>query len=418
MSVPSGVVIKMRVAVAALLLAAGLAGCSGSGTAGTSGAPAGSPSATPDAAAAVGEKINAVLADQSAALNKGDQAAFLAPAAGNAEVEAALKKRFAGLRALKVADVKQTVSLAPEPAGEPGRWNAQIRFDYCLGGAGCGVEGPVMTSAWEETSGGLRLVDIDPTSYGPRPWEVDDLVVRTGKRVIVATTRAHAGKLPVALSVAEKAAKVADGFAVAGSKPFRYVVYLAPAKQWKTWYSNSSLDDSYSGYALQSQAESTDLVVRIDAYPIERTGTLLRHEMTHLASISHAPRSGVASSTWWLNEGLASVAGANGASLRDYPVRDGVRDHLRRTPSYKGDLATLSPNRDDTSDLVGIKYGIAYYASRCIDEKYGRKKLLALVDAVLRNGEDTATAGKRVLGANWKTVESSCLTYTRRAVGL
>ncbi|MEV0717664.1 hypothetical protein [Asanoa sp. NPDC050611] len=408
--------VTMRAAVAALLLAAALAGCSGPGS---PAAPAGSasPAAAPDAGAAVAEKINAVLAEQSAALNKGDQAGFLAPAAGNAEVEATLKKRFAGLRALGVAEVKQVVNLGPDRVGESKRWNAQIRFDYCLGGGGCGVEGPVMTSAWEETANGVKLADLDPTSYGPRPWEVDDLVVRKGKRVILATTKAHAAKLKVALPIAEQAAKVADTFAVEGSKPFRYVVYLADQEQWKTWYSNSSFGDTYAGYALPSQAEGTDLVVRLDAYPIDETGTLLRHEMTHLASISHAPRSGGDSAGWWLSEGIASVAGANGASVREYPPRDTVADYLRKTRSYRGAVTTLAPNRDDGDEEVTAKYGLGYYASRCIDDKYGRKKLLALVDAVLRNGEDTATAGQRVLGTSWTKVESSCLAYTRQAVG-
>ncbi|MEV4537177.1 hypothetical protein AB0J82_25700 [Asanoa sp. NPDC049518] len=400
---------KIRSAVAALLLAAGLAGCSAS----EAPSPSPSPSATPDPGAAVRAKIDAVLAEQSVALNEGDQAGFLAPAAGNAEVEAMLKKRFANLRALKVADVKQAVNLGPDPSGDPGRWNAQIRFDYCVGGSGCGVEGPVMSSAWQETSGGVKLVDLDATSYGPLPWEVDDLAVRTGKRVVVATTKAHAAELPLALSKAEDAAKVADRFAVPGSKPFRYVVYLAPGSHWKTWYSNPS-PSSY-GYGLPERAEGTDLVTRLDEVPVERSGFLLRHEMTRLAAMSHAPRPNTTNTTWWLSEGLNELAGANGAS---YPTRDDTRDHLRATPSYKGSLSTVNMSGQLTDKQINAVYGLAYYATTCIDEKYGRKKLLALVDAVLRNGEDTAAAGERVLGARWTTVESTCLTYTRRAVGL
>ncbi|MEV0717665.1 hypothetical protein [Asanoa sp. NPDC050611] len=400
-------------AVAALVLVAGLAGCSSPERAA---APSASP--TPDPVAAVSQQINAALTAQSRALNNGDQAGFLAPAGGNAKLRATLKRRFSGLRALEVAGVEQSVTQGPSVDAQPGKWHAQIRFDYCLGGTGCGIQGPVMTSTWQETSMGIQLVELGGTSHGPRPWEVDDLAVLTGKRVTVASTRAQAAKLRAVLPIAEKAAKVADTYAVAGSRPFRYVVYLADRSRWKAWYENDTFDASYSGYALQSEPEGTDLVLRLDAYADEDPGTLLRHEMTHLASTSHAPRNGLAAPTWWLNEGIAELAGANGTSPRDYPGRAAVRDFLRGTPSYKGSLVTVATNDDDSDEVISAKYGLAYYASRCIDEKYGRKRLLTLADDLLRNDVNAAVAAPTALGANWATVESTCFAYTRRAVAL
>jgi hypothetical protein len=411
-AVPSGVVITLRVA-AVVLLVASLAGCSTGDQATPAAAPAVSPA---DQAGALAQKINVVLTAQSEALTKGDEAGFLAPAKGNAEVEATLKRRFAGLRAMRVGEVRQQVSFGPEPSGTPGRWNAQIRFDYCLGGTGCGVEGPQLPSSWEETPEGVRLVDLDPSSYGPRPWEVDDLAVQVGDRAIVAAPKSHAADLRGLLPIADRAAKVADTFALGGNKPSRYVVYLAPKDQWKTWFSNNIREDRYAGYALISREEGTDLVLNLADFSKEDAGSLLRHEMAHLATITHAPRSDTDGSGWWLAEGIAEVAGVQGPEADDY--RGTEYAFLRATPSYKGNLATVGPARNDTASQTSARYGLGYYASRCIDEKYGRKKLLALVDALLRNDEEAAAVGPGILGTKWKTVESTCFAYTRRAVGL
>ncbi|MEV4622575.1 hypothetical protein AB0J74_28170 [Asanoa sp. NPDC049573] len=407
--------IKLRVA-AVVLLVASLAGCSTGDPATSAVTPAASPADPP---AALAQKINVVLTAQSAALTEGDEAGFLAPAKGNAEVEATLKRRFAGLRAMRVGEVHQQVSFGPEPSGTPGRWNAQIRFDYCLGGTGCGVDGPQLLSSWEETPEGVRLVDLDPSSYGPRPWEVDDLAVQVGERAIVAAPKSHAADLRGLLPIADRAAEVADTFALGGNKPFRYVVYLAPKEQWKTWFSNNIREDRYAGYALISREEGTDLVLNLADLSREDADSLLRHEMAHLATITHAPRSDTDGSAWWLAEGIAEVAGeqGQGSDADDYRGTD-VRAFLRATPSYKGNLATVGPAQNDTASQTSARYGLGYYASRCIDEKYGRKKLLALADALLRNDKEASAVSPGILGTKWKTVESNCFAYTRRAVGL
>jgi len=270
---------------------------------------------------------------------------FLAPAGGDRAIEAALKRRFTALRAMKVADVSQKVGIGPGPTGHPGRWSVEVSFSYCVGGPGCRAVAPLVGTTWEERPEGFRLVGLVTTGDGPRPWEADDLVVRVGKRVIVATTKAHAAAAATALPIPERAATVADTFSLGGARPHRYVVYLAGKKEWKAWYRNTS-DDWVAGYALSRRPEGTDLVVRLDAvYSIERSGTLLRHEMTHIASLANVL--GRDGSARWLSEGLAELAGENGAGLRDYSGRDRVRDYLRKSP-YRGDLATVIPDRGDT----------------------------------------------------------------------
>ncbi|GAA1852427.1 hypothetical protein GCM10009687_18870 [Asanoa iriomotensis] len=375
----------------------------------------GSPSPTaPDAAAKAG--IDALLQAQSAALVKGDLAAFLAPAAGYPEVEKVLKQRFTALRALRVADVKQSIAIGPLSGGPPDWWTADIAMAYCLGAPGCGTPGPLTATTFLHTPGGFRIVDIEQTSDGPRPWEVSQLVVRFGKRVVVATTKPHAKDLPTALRLAEDAAKVADRFSLGETKPHRYVVYLAGKNEWKTWY-QTDLDDSYDGYAVPGLIEGSDLVLRMDASPIGESAMLLRHEMTHVASGANAALTDIDGSAWWLDEGLAELAGENGAAVRDYGWRDEVRRYLGRS-RYDGDLSTVYPRENANDEEISTSYGLAYYGARCIDDTYGRKKLMALVDAMVRHDTSGADAAPTALGVTWKTVESTCLAYTRRAVGL
>ena len=412
---------KARVGAAVLaVLVAATAACSPPDAPAPQPAPTSAvPSASPDADALAADakaKIDVVLAAQAAAFNKGDLAGFLAAAAGDRTIEAALKRRFTALRAMKVADVTQKVGVGPGPTGDPGRWSVEVSFGYCVGGPGCRSVAPLVGTTWEEGPEGFRLVNLGTTGDGPRPWEADDLVVRVGKRVIVATTKAHAAAATTALPIAEKAATVADTFTLGGARPHRYVVYLAGKKEWKIWYGNT-YDDSTSGYAMPALSEGTDLVVRLDAYPIERTGKLLRHEMTHLASLSNLVGGDSDGSAWWLSEGLASLAGENGADPRDHPVRDGVRDYLRKSP-YRGDLATVTPGSGDTDAVISAKYGLGYYATRCIDDRYGRKKLMKLFEALLRNDKEGVDVAPALLGTTWKKVESTCLAYTRSAVGL
>ncbi|GIF48324.1 hypothetical protein DFJ67_1191 [Asanoa ferruginea] len=408
-------------AVVAALAVGGAAACtSPSSAAGPAPSPAGSVSASPDKNAPAAEAqaaIEGILEAQSAALVKGDLAAYLAPAAGYPAVEKVLKQRFTALRALRVSDVRQTIAVGPSPGGEPDRWSTEIGMAYCLGAPGCKSVGPISSTAFVRTPAGFRIADLDQTTDGPRPWEVSDLVVRFGKRVVVATTKPYAKDLPTALRLADAAATVADKFSLGETKPYRYVVYLAGQKEWKAWYDNTSFDDSYIGFAVPRRIEGTDLVLRLKASPIGETGMLLRHEMTHVASGANAALSDYDGSAWWLNEGLAELAGENGAALGDYGRREDVRRYLGKN-SYKGDLATAWPSEKATDDVISAKYGIAYYATRCIDEKYGRKKLMALVDALVRHDASGADAAPTALGASWKTVQSTCLSYTRRAVGL
>ncbi|GAA1844476.1 hypothetical protein GCM10009687_07660 [Asanoa iriomotensis] len=324
--------------------------------------------AAPEAAAKAG--IDAILEAQSAALLTGDLAAFLAPAAGYPAVEKVLKQRFTALRALRVADVKQSIAIGPSPGGAPERWNTDISMTYCVGAPGCGKLGPLTSTTFLRTPAGFRIIDIEQTSDGPRPWEVSPLVVRFGKRVVVAATKPYAKDLPTALRLAEDAAKVADRFSLGETKPHRYVVYLAGKKEW-TRYQNT-FDDSYIGFAVPRRVEGSDLVLRMGVSPIGQTATLLRHEMTHVASGANAALTDFDGSAWWLSEGLAELAGANGASVGSYPRRYEVRRFLNRS-SYDGDLATAYPRDNSDDEEISARYGLAYYAARCIDEKYGAR---------------------------------------------
>jgi hypothetical protein len=119
---------------------------------------------------------------------------------------------------------------------------------------------------------------------------------------------------------------------------------------------------------------------------------------------------------WWLTEGIAEYIQEDGRALGRYDGRYSVRRYLRER-TWRGDLDGLTPADKDKDWEVGAKYGLAYYGTRCIGDRFGRDKLLEFVDMVLRNSLNAEVAADSVLGKPWATVEKDCLAYTREAAG-
>jgi len=128
---------------------------------------------------------------------------------------------------------------------------------------------------WTDRDGVLRLAafGVSPgTELGPRPWEVSDLRVTVGERVIVAAPPRYAGRLATALAGAEKAAAVADRYARWGPPPGRYLVYLAGPDEWGRWYGVSQAS-WVAGYAMPVSDQDTEIILnaqKIDSAAQER----------------------------------------------------------------------------------------------------------------------------------------------------
>jgi hypothetical protein len=169
-----------------------------------------------------------------------------------------------------------------------------------------------------------------------------------------------------------------------------------------------------AGFAVPVSSERTDVVVNLAAR--NDPEALLRHELAHAATLAGRRFAERLDQRWWLTEGIAEYVEEQGRSLRSYPGRPDVR-RLLREGGWKGDLETLRPAEGDEDWEVSAKYGIAYYATRCIDERFGRTKLLRFVADTLRESLPFAAASEVDFDADWATVERDCARSVRTAAG-
>lgn len=354
----------------------------------------------------VAERIEAVLAEQAAALLRGDERGFLAAAEPGSPAVEVLRRQFRSLRALRVSAWKPR--LAEPPAAAAGGLNASLRIDHCFVVPDCQPAPSLLDTRWA-VDGGLRIVAVQATpaeNGGPRPWEVSALVAAVGPRAVVATTAAQRGQLTWLLREAEKAAAVADRYAVDGRPPDRYLVFYAGEAEWKRWHGGDRAG-WMAGYTTQVGWGPRDVVVRAkDLDP-----TTLRHEMTHASSLPDERES--APGGWWLVEGIAEYAALAGRPLSEYGELRAVRELV--AGGWKGPLPAQAPDDKATPKQVGGAYGLGYLAVRHLVDRYGEAKALAFFKAVVHEGMGVDVAAVELLDEPWETVEGYCVAYVRSA---
>ena len=85
----------------------------------------------------------------------------------------------------------RTSPACPRPTGDRS-WDVDLRSRTASARPTCQAVPLVVASSWELRDERLVMTDLEPSStseIGPRPWEVDDLSVATGDRVVVAARR-------------------------------------------------------------------------------------------------------------------------------------------------------------------------------------------------------------------------------------
>ena len=356
------------------------------------------------------DRITAQLHRQSAALLGGDRAGFLAvadPAAHND-----LRRRFAALRELKVTGWRAEPSGLPVPIiGKPGEWRLLVRFQYCFVTPNCRPSPVLIGTRWRENGDQPRMVAMEESKSvetGTRPWEISDLAVAIGARTIVATTPALRGKLPGLLAQAEAAAKVADGYAVTGSPPDRYRIFYAGRTEWQRWYGGDRPEWT-GGYAVTVGGGHHEVVLNAEGLSNSGTDDLLRHELTHAASLPERGYPGKI--TWWLVEGLAEFAGAGGQAVDRYEGIADVRKMVRG--GWDGKLEGVNPADDASAERVAASYGIGYLAVRHLVDRYGPLRLLTFFKAVVHDGRTIDAASEKAFGEQWSTLHDECVAYIR-----
>jgi hypothetical protein len=361
---------------------------------------------TRDRATVISRQLETVFDAQEKAMAARDEGAFL-KAVATSSAAAALRLRFRNLAAMKVAEFGLSASF-PEADKTPGRWKSTLAIEYCFGKPGCTKDIVREPSVWQDTVNGPMLVSLAQQPVGnewfeqPQPWEQTPLIAAVGQRVVVAMPVSLKSRLSIVLREADKAAVVADSYAV-GTKPDFYRIYVANTSEWRTWFGNKP-SKWVAGYTTSTGASHGDVVINTAEAPNSYLPTMLRHEMTHAASTygRHYSRS-----LWWLIEGYAELAEPTMPS----GLRSFIRGYIRGT--WNGRLPQVSPSASASVSSVSGQYGVAYAAMYYLQKKYGKAALITFFEKVVRNGLPMETASQDSFHASWASVEAATVKAVR-----
>ncbi|MDI1460129.1 hypothetical protein QEZ54_04030 [Catellatospora sp. KI3] len=357
------------------------------------------------------DKIRKALGKQDAALLKGDEAGYLSvidPAATDAYEN--LRRQYRSLQAMQVSGMIDEAGTVYPAGSTDGEWRAEVTTQTCFGTGHCAEAKAKSETRWRIENDQAVIVGWEPRASNPSPfpWQVSELVSRSGERTVVATTKAYASKLPVLLREAEKAALVADRFTQPDIKPGRYIVYYAGKREWKSWF-DWNPPDWAGGVAIDVSPVRYELVLNADTLQPSYLDNILRHELTHASTLpgEYSDRDDL----WWMIEGIAEVAEMSGLPIKQY---GGLSEVKRYIKTWDGNVEVDPPGDSTAEWIVGARYGIGFLALRHVSEKYGEKKLVEFFHTVVHDGESFDAAAKSVLGTSWSVLEKECTAYIKR----
>jgi hypothetical protein len=367
-------------------------------------------SATADGSS-VRARLQSILDGQAAALLRGDEKAFLAPVdPGRSALVDDLRRRFVTLRAMKTTGWTETLGDEPEPVA--GGWRATVRIGYCFVVPDCEPVTVPVATRWTGGAGRSRLVEFGSSGasdLGPRPWEVSELRVAIGSRVVVAAPASYADRVPALLAAAEEAALVTDRYARWAPPPARYLVYLAGPEEWGRWYGVRQAK-WVAGYAMPITTRHTEIVLNGQQVTADEVVDTLRHEFTHVVTLADVDRD--YSKRWWLVEGIAEYVRMVGRPLSEYELLTASRRYVGAgNPTDVRDLTEPNPNAS-TEDASG-RYGVAFLSVRRLAERFGEDRMIGFFDQVVRQGVTLPEAAAGVFGVEWEMVTGDCAEYVR-----
>lgn len=350
-------------------------------------------------------QIDVVAAAQGRALLRHDEFGFLAPA-HDPGAQAALHRRYRNLVAMQVSGLKLDAGV-PTVDQQTGLWKVGLRYSFCFVRVDCAMDTVTETTVWRDAPAGPELLSLAAPArttgwFGSaQPWQLSDLEVMVGRRALVATTAALKSRLPLILREAEKAAAVADTYATS-TPPDIYRVYLAGGKEWRSWYGGVGVAWA-AGIMMPIGLDRGDVMLNNSSAPNAFIADMLRHEMTHAATIhgSH-----YFAGNWWLIEGIAEVA-EHPAGLTTATWSAETRRYIRT--GWKRTLPADEPPAKASNGAVGALYGVAFLATKRLEVRHGRDKLLAFFDRVIEHGSSKDKASLAVFGIAWSEVEADCL---------
>lgn len=376
-----------------------------------------------------GEAAVAALRAQAAALLANNEKAWLAAVdPGQSKLRARYSSMFRSLRGLGVSHFDYQTSADPVDA-KSGTVQVTAEVAYCFSTDKCPEEkdnasdGPPTISqvlTFKKVSGRYVIAKVTEkksrSRQQPTPWESGDLSFLSGERVTVIGNRTERRYFKQVLAAAEKAAVVNDRFAgLVGNPQRRYRVYVAGAKQWKTWYGGIT-DKWVIGYAIPLSDSGSDVVLNISAVRTDSDvlATTLQHELAHVVTLGGAYRTG-GSDDMWLEEGIAEYIGWYPRSATDSWRRSAVRSLLAGSKRPKS-IAAKAPGDNASPDTSDAFYGFGHFTADCLARKYGQGALFTFVRLYLRENRDLDPASREAFGQPFTTVDKTCLTWIRDKV--
>ena len=362
--------------------------------------------------------VEEAVKSQADALLAADEAGYLAVVdPGSTKLMAEQKRRFTMLRAMGPGVWAQSIVGGSLRSRSSRSWTASIKVSYCFGDPECRSVQLVADSEWAFKRDRIlmtKLKESGSNHNGPRPWETDDLVIRTTSRVVMGATKANASRLnEAAVRIADRAAAVADKLSKWESPPSRYLIFLAGAGEWNTWYGHDQPVWA-AAWAVPVGGTVTEVVVRTQVVEQSEMLTLLTHELTHVTTLA-GKRDGAGRSAWWLIEGIAEYATLIGKPARNFDALEPTRTFVRG--AWNGDPAVDPPTEKSSLEQAAARYGVAFLAVRRIADRHGQEKMLDFFGRVVHDDESFDKAARGALGASWASVRADCARFIRSTVG-
>jgi len=358
-----------------------------------------------------------LLSTQSQALMRGDENTFLG-AIDPADTSGVMLYRniFENLHSLDVVSFNQ---FAPgDQGGLTHPTHFALTMSYCLRVAACQQHEITLSITVAPRHGRVHIVSAAAPPPGthrlqPYPWEVAPLRVLAGKRVLVIAADDEADLLPAILPIAERAARVADTYAI-GGKPPTYVVYLADRADANTWFGGILAGRSGEAVPVASDDIEAMLVVPSGTTPAQisdRMKFVLQHEFAHIATLTGA----VHYTEDTLVEGIAEFVGYKGVAGWRPAFEISEVGTFVSGGKWSGDCYLTGEVGSPDGYVSDAAYGIGYLTIKHLIGTYGEPKTLRFFGLVEREGQSVDKAARAVLHAPWKTVNAGCAASVRAA---
>ncbi|WP_199512290.1 hypothetical protein [Nucisporomicrobium flavum] len=374
------------------------------------------------------EQVNAALKTQAEALLRGDEKAWLAAVdPGRRKLRDRYRAMYRSLRLLGVSHFDYRTYVRDVRPDKSGSLKIGADVAYCLAGDTCVKEKSTVSDgppsvALELTvkhgKGGWLITSLaprKPTADKYRaPWASGELVTTAGKRVTLIGAPSEKKYFRRLLPIAEHAAVVNDRFAaLVGNPQQRYRIYVAGAKQWKSWYGGIR-DKWIVAYAFPRNEAGTDVVLNMAELKDDREflATTVQHELGHVVTVGNLHRRTWVESDMWLKEGIAEYIGwyprPATASWRRPAVRNLVNGSGRPKSIAVDPLKAQARLRDGDAF-----YGFGHFSADCMAKKYGQRALFTFVRLHLREDRDLDSASGEAFGKPFAAVDKACVAYIR-----